>query len=470
MQLDQPTRPGRSTGTGPAAEPDIDLTSEIPVRVNGAAGAARPSGLAAAIARVLGGSSPIAIECYDGSRIGPEGGETALIIKSPKALQYVVTAPGEIGIARAYVSGELDVRGDIFEALALRGNLPEVRLKPTEWLDLARIAGLRSLQPLPPPPEEARLHGRRHSKERDASAISHHYDVSNDFYRMVLGPSMTYSCGVWPTPEAGLETAQTTKYELICRKLGLEQGMRLLDVGCGWGGMAIHAARHHGVRAVGVTLSQPQAEWARRAVHDAGLDDQVEIRVQDYRDVADAPFDAISSIGMFEHVGAAKLDEYFSALHRLVRPGGRLLNHGISRPADRRARPRFNRRGFIDRYVFPDGELHEVGSVVSRIQKTGFEARHVEGLREHYALTLRSWVRNLEQNWTRAVGEAGEGRARVWRLYMAASAVGFEDGAIQIHQVLAVRAQKGASGMPLRPDFEPRRAGSVAEAGASPVG
>jgi cyclopropane-fatty-acyl-phospholipid synthase len=219
--------------------------------------------------------------------------------------------------------------------------------------------------------------------------------------------------------------------------------------------MAIHAARHHGVHAVGVTLSEPQAEWARRAVRDAGLDGAVEIRVQDYRDVDDGPFDAVSSIGMFEHVGAAKLDEYFTALFDLVRPGGRVVNHGIARPAGGRGRARFARRGFIDRYVFPDGELHEVGSVVSRMQQAGFEARHVEGLREHYALTLRAWVRNLEQHWTRAVAEVGDGRARVWRLYMAASAVGFEDSMLQIHQVLAVRTERGASGMPLRPDFEP---------------
>jgi cyclopropane-fatty-acyl-phospholipid synthase len=413
----------------------------------------RTFGLAAAIGRLLGGEPPIAVECYDGSRIGPEDAETALVIRSPKALQYAVTAPGELGISRAYVAGELDVRGDIFEALALRANLPEVRLTPAEWLELARLLGFQSLRPLPPPPEEARLRGRRHSKTRDASAIAHHYDVSNDFYRIVLGPSMTYSCGVWPTRDAGLETAQATKYELVCRKLGLEPGMRLLDVGCGWGGMAIHAAQHHGVHVVGVTLSRRQAEWARRAVHDAGLDGRVEIRVQDYREVHDGPFDAVSSIGMFEHVGAAKLDEYFTALFGLVRPGGRLLNHGISRPANRGGRPRFGRRGFIDRYVFPDGELHEVGTVVSRIQRAGLEARHVEGLREHYALTLRAWVRNLEAAWPQAVAEVGAGRARVWRLYMAASALNFEAARTQIHQVLAVHNDHGASGLPLRPDW-----------------
>jgi cyclopropane-fatty-acyl-phospholipid synthase len=221
--------------------------------------------------------------------------------------------------------------------------------------------------------------------------------------------------------------------------------------------MAIHAAKHHGVHAVGVTLSQRQADWARRAVRDAGLVDRVEIRVQDYRDVHDGPFDAISSIGMFEHVGAARLDEYFATLRRLVRPLGRVLNHGIARPASSGARPRFARRGFIDRYVFPDGELHEVGSVVSRIQHADLEARNVENLREHYALTLRAWVRNLEAAWPQAVAEVGAGRARVWRLYMAASAMNFEAGRTQIHQVLAVRDDSGASGFALRPDWDSDR-------------
>jgi cyclopropane-fatty-acyl-phospholipid synthase len=423
---------------------------------NGSGSRQRAFGLAAAIGRFLGTNVPIAISCYDGSRIGPDDAETTLIVRSPKALNYVLTAPGEIGIARAYVSGELDVEGDMFAALELRHHMPDVHIGPSDWLELAKVAGVSSLRPLPPPPEEARLRGRRHSKERDAAAIAHHYDVSNDFYRLVLGPSMTYSCGVWPATDSTLEIAQASKYELVCRKLGLEPGMRLLDVGCGWGGMVMHAAQHHGVHATGVTLSHNQAEWARKAVRDAGLEDRVEIRVQDYRDVRDAPFDAVSSIGMFEHVGAAKLDEYFTALYELVRPGGRLLNHGISRPARKGGggRARFAHRSFIDRYVFPDGELHEVGTVVSRIQKAGFEARHVESLREHYALTLRAWVRNLEQSWDEAVAGTSPGRARVWRLYMAACAVGFEDNNTQIHQVLAVKNDGSRSGFPLRPQFE----------------
>ena len=413
----------------------------------------RNFGLAAAIGRLLGGTPPIAIECYDGSRVGPEDSPSMLVVRSPLALRYVLTAPGELGFARAYVSGELDAQGDIFEVLALRDRLPDVKLGASKWLELARLAGTAGLRPLPPPPEEARLHGRRHSKERDAAAIAHHYDVSNDFYRMVLGPSMTYSCAVWSSPNGTLEDAQAAKHELVSRKLGLGPGMRLLDVGCGWGSMVIHAAKRHGVRAVGVTLSHRQADWARRAAQEAGLADRIQIRVQDYRDVRDGPFDAISSIGMFEHVGAAKLDEYFATLHRLVRPGGRVLNHGIARPASSGARPRFARRGFIDRYVFPDGELHEVGSVVSRIQNAGLEARDLESLREHYALTLRAWVRNLEAAWPQAVAEVGAGRARVWRLYMAASAMNFEAARNQVHQVLAVRDNHGTSGLPLRPDW-----------------
>jgi cyclopropane-fatty-acyl-phospholipid synthase len=414
----------------------------------------RHFGVAAAIGRLLGGDLPIAVECYDGSRVGPDDSASTLVVRSPLALRYALTAPGELGFARAYVSGELDVDGDIFDVLALRDHMPDVRLGAGDWLELARIAGSAGLRPLAPPPEEARLHGRRHTKARDAAAIAHHYDVSNDFYRMVLGPSMTYSCGVWTSPTGTLEDAQAAKHELVCRKLALQPGMRMLDIGCGWGSMAIHAARFHGVRAVGVTLSQQQAEWARRAARQAGLAGRVEIRIQDYRDVHDGAFDAISSIGMFEHVGASRLDEYFATLRRLVQPGGRVLNHGIARPSPEGARPRFVRRGFIDRYVFPDAELHEVGRVMSRIQLAGFEARHAEGLREHYALTLRAWVRNLEASWAQAIAEVGAGRARVWRLYMAASAMNFETGRTQIHQVLAVRDDQGESGFALRPDWD----------------
>ncbi len=411
--------------------------------------------VARAIEAVLGPDLPIGVRAYDGSRLGPEDPPATLLVRSPAVFRRMLTAPGELGLGRAYVAGELDVQGDIFAALgSLRDRVPDVRrLDPRRWTEAVRLAGAGGLRPPPIPREEARLRGRRHSKARDAAAIAHHYDVSNAFYRIVLGPSMTYSCAVWERPDATLEEAQAAKYELVCRKLGLEPGMRLLDVGCGWGGMTIHAAEHHGVHAVGITLSRRQAEWAEKAVADVGLGDRVRIRYQDYRDVDDGPFDAVSSIGMFEHVGLSQLHVYFARLRRLLRPGGRLLNHGISRPPNR-GRTRFRRNSFIDRYVFPDGELHEVGTVVSAIQERGLEVRHVEGLREHYALTLRAWVRNLEERWEDGVSEVGPGRERVWRLYMAASALNFEAGRTQIHQVLAAKPDRGRSGLPLRPAFE----------------
>ncbi len=415
------------------------------------------------VAQLLGPDIPVRIDCYDGSGIGPHDAPARLIVRSPDALAYLLTAPGELGFGRAYVAGALELEGDIFAALALRDHLPNVKLDARTWIAIAKLAGAAGFRRPPVPAEEARLHGIRHSKARDAAAIAHHYDVSNDFYRLVLGPSMTYSCAVWSDGTTSVDDAQMQKYELICRKLALRPGMRLLDVGCGWGGMAMYAARHYGVHAVGITLSQRQAEYAADAARRDGLADRVDIRVQDYRDVSDGPYDAISSIGMFEHVGAAKLDEYFGRLFALARDGGRVLNHGISRTPG--SRPGFAHRGFIDRYVFPDGELHEVGSVVSRIQRAGFEARHMESLREHYALTLRAWVANLEANWDEAVRLVGIGRARIWRLYMAASAVNFEAGRTQVHQVLAVKAVQGRSGMPRRPDWDATPLASHALAG-----
>jgi cyclopropane-fatty-acyl-phospholipid synthase len=410
--------------------------------------------LAPVIEKVLGNDLPVAVDAYDGSHVGNPNADTHLVIRSRDALRRLVTSPGELGMARAYVAGEFDVEGSIWDLLALRDRMPDMKLDRDVLADIVReLGGWRQVRPLPPPPEEVVLHGRRHSKARDAKAVSHHYDVSNAFYRLVLGPSLTYSCAVFHDPSDTLEQAQANKYELVCRKLGLQPGMRLLDVGCGWGGMVMHAAEHHGVTAVGVTISRRQAELAEKRVAEAGLSGKVHIRLQDYRDVADGPFDAISSIGMFEHVGLSRLAEYFDHLRELVGDRGRLLNHGISRPYGQGTR--LPRRSFVNRYVFPDGELHEVGRVVSHVQAAGFEVRHVENLREHYALTLRRWVANLEANWDEAVAEVGEGRARVWLLYMAASAVNFEAGRTQIHQVLGVvDDEAGDAGMPLRPEFQ----------------
>lgn len=420
----------------------------------------RPGSVAAQLApicrRLLGPDPACRFECWDGSSFGPDDARTVIRFRSSDALRRIVWAPGELGLARAFVAGDIDVDGDIFDFLALRERMGsdddhvELRLGWRGALDVvAATVRLGAIgPPLPRPEAEARLHGRRHTRARDAAAIAHHYDVGNAFYRLVLGPSLTYSCAYWAAPGIDLAQAQAAKYELISRKLALEPGMRLLDVGCGWGGMVLHAAEHHGVEAVGITLSHEQAELARSRVKEAGLDDRVEVRVQDYRAISDGPFDAISSIGMFEHVGLTRMAEYLSDLKALLRPRGRLLNHAISRPTPE-DRPAINPRSFIGRYVFPDGELLEVGTVVSAMQRLGLEVRDVESLREHYGTTLRAWVANLEQHWDEAVPLVGPQRARVWRLYMAGSAIGFEVGRTNVHQVLAVATDaEGRSDIP----------------------
>jgi cyclopropane-fatty-acyl-phospholipid synthase len=404
------------------------------------------------VERLLGADLPVRFEAYDGSAAGPTTARATVLIKTADALRRIVRAPGELGFARAYVAGDIEVVGDIYAVMDLADRLPAVRLGRREVRALAKIVGPRAMRSLPAPPEEIHLSGRLHSKERDAQAIAHHYDVGNDFYSLVLGPSLTYSCAVFGSEDDTLEQAQENKYELIARKLDLRQGMRFLDVGCGWGGMVMHASACHGVQAVGVTLSREQFALASKRVVEAGLSTSAEIRIQDYRDIDDGPYDAISSIGMFEHVGESRLSEYFQCLWNLLPPGGRLLNHGISRPP--RIERRSRRSPFIEHYVFPDSALHEVGRVVSVIQDAGFEVRHVESFREHYARTLRAWVANLEANWQKAVELVGENRARVWRLYMAASVANFEANRTQIHQVLAIKPDRGSSGMPLRPHWE----------------
>jgi cyclopropane-fatty-acyl-phospholipid synthase len=407
--------------------------------------------LAEVFERAIGSDAPLLFTAYDGSRAGDENAPVRVAVKSPLALSHLASAPGELGLARAYISGSLDIIGNMYLALASMAASTLETIPPKIRAEMAlRLGASRLWWPVERPAVESRLRGRRHSKARDQAAIAHHYDVSNKFYEWVLGPSMAYTCAVYPTDDATLEHAQWTKHDLVARKLGLQEGMRLLDVGCGWGGMVMHAARHYGVRALGVTLSRRQAEWGQKKIAEAGLSELAEIRHLDYRDVAETGFDAVSSIGLTEHIGRAALPAYVRSLHDKLRPGGRLLNHCITRP-DNHQKARVG--GFFDRYVFPDGELLGPGHIISAIHDNGLEVRHEENLREHYARTLTGWCANLDEHWSEAVEEVGEDRARVWRLYMAGSRLGFERNNIQLHQVLAVRLNGTNSEMPLRPDW-----------------
>ncbi|WP_457972243.1 class I SAM-dependent methyltransferase [Arthrobacter sp. D1-17] len=423
---------------------------------------AKTSGVASRLAKALAivlraEEVPVRLRAWDGSEAGPADAPV-IEFKSRRALRRMLWAPGQLGLSRAYVAGEIEAHGDIFAAftaLSSAGKFtePGAFSKPTPRelaTLLATAVRLGAVGPNPaPPPEEARVekHGRRHSKQRDAAAISHHYDVGNDFYRLVLGPSMVYSCAVFDSHDTSLEEAQEAKLDLVCRKLGLQPGMRVLDVGCGWGSFVLHAAERYGVNVVGITLSTEQAEFVRKRVAEAGLTERVDIRVQDYRDVEDGPFDAISSIGMSEHVGRAQLPDYVEQLHNLLRPGGRLLNHAISWNA---GPTEDDPDSFIPRYVFPDGEMLSLSEMVVALEAGGFEVLDVEALRRHYALTLRAWVRNLEEHWDEAVRLTSPGRARVWRLYMASSALGFENGLTGVNQVLLQKPGGGEPPLRLR--------------------
>ncbi len=415
--------------------------------------------IASVMAGVVGTGMPIAFAAYDGSTAGPTDAISTIRVVDPRALNHLATAPGELGLARAYVSGYLDIEGDTYQLLLMLARQTVGSLTWSERLEVLRQLGPRILRPLPPPPEEVRpglWWGLRHSLGRDSRAISHHYDVSNRFYEWILGPSMAYTCAVYPGRDASLEEAQEEKVDLVCRKLDLQPGQRLLDVGCGWGTMVLHAAEHYGARVIGVTLSRQQAEWGQKAIAAAGLSDRAEVRHLDYRQVEETGFDAISSIGLTEHIGAANLPAYASFLAGRLRPQGRLLNHCITRPTTTAAVKRTG--GFINRYVFPDGELEGAGAIVAAIQDAGLEVRHEENLREHYARTCCAWSANLAAHWDDAVAEVGEGRARVWRLYLAGSRLGFEQRRIELHQVLAVRTEDGVAVFDLRPDFTRRRA------------
>jgi len=418
--------------------------------------------IAGALERLMKHGIPFRFEAYDGSVTGPTDSSITVRLLNERGLSYLMTHPGDLGFARAYVAGDLEIDGahpgNPYDLMALIQSQLSFRVPPAaELLKIVRSLGLSHLKPPPPPPEEHLpkwrrvLEGLRHSKTRDAEAIHHHYDVSNRFYELVLGPSMAYTCAVFPTDDATLEEAQAEKFDLICRKLDLKPGQRLLDLGCGWGGMVRHAAKHYGVKAIGVTLSEEQAKWAQQAIEDEGLSHLAEVRFQDYRDVTETDFDAISSIGLTEHIGVRNYAPYFTFIRDHLVVGGRMLNHCITRKDN--VSPT-SAGAFIDRYVFPDGELTGVGRIVSTVHDVGLEVRHTENIREHYARTLAGWSENLERNWDEALGEVSLGTAKVWGLYMAGSRIAFERDEIELHHVLAVRPdENGRAGFPLRPTW-----------------
>ena len=405
--------------------------------------------------RFVNPDAPIRFTAYDGSAAGPADASVQLRIVSPEALRYIAHPDADLGLARAYVTGALEIEGDVYEALMTMRWEARQDIGLTDKAAVLKALGPALLRRVEVPAEEAPAPWRRglarHTMGRDAAAISHHYDVSNRFYEMVLGPSMAYTCATYLSEDATLEQAQFAKFDLVCRKLGLRPGMRLLDVGCGWGGMVMHAVQNYGVEAIGVTLSRQQAEWASKAIADRGLADKAEVRFLDYRKVTETGFDAVSSIGLTEHIGLKALPSYFAFLYDKLVPHGRMLNHCITRPNGLGRAPA---GAFIDRYVFPDGELLGPGTIISAMHDAGFEVRHEENIREHYAMTLRDWGRNLEDNWDECVAEVGERRARVWRLYMAGSRMGFDVNNVQLHQVLGVKLDdRGGAAMPLRPDW-----------------
>ncbi|MGH8968473.1 MAG: class I SAM-dependent methyltransferase [Actinomycetes bacterium] len=422
-------------------------------------GKADPVSLGEIFERLFGPHAPLRFSAYDGSSAGAPDATIGIRVTRPRGTAYLASSPGSLGMARAYIQDDLEIEGvhpgDPYELLRLLDDHPAQWPPPAEGLRWLRSLGLGTLVPPPPPPQEVRplrRPGLRHGKRRDASAVSHHYDVSNRFYEVVLGPSMTYTCACYPTGDATLEEAQEHKYDLVARKLGLRPGMRLLDVGCGWGGMVRHAARVYGVRVLGVTLSAEQARWAGDRIAAEGLSDLAEVRHLDYRDVQETGFDAVSSIGLIEHVGVARYPAYFRFLRSRLRPGGRLLNHGITRPDNRH--PGLARRGFIGRYVFPDGELTGSGTILTAMEDAGLEVQHQENLRVHYARTLQGWCANLVAHWDDCVAETGLATAKVWGLYMAGSRLAFERNGIQLHQLLATRtAVDGEASYPLRHDF-----------------
>ncbi len=378
---------------------------------------------------------PFTVRFWDGTTIPSTTGDGPTFdIRSPRAFAYALSAPGQLGLGRAYVAGEI-VPDDMDATLDIVSSWqpPAIDRKAQLALALAaaRAAGVQ--KPPPAPSAELRPSGRRHSIARDQRAVRHHYDVSNEFFALFLDDSMTYSCAVWDRGATTLEEAQFEKLDMVCRKLALKQGDYVLDVGSGWGSFARHAAREYGARVLGITLSPPQAELARRKALEAGLADRIEFQVRDYRDLPADEFDAISSIGMVEHVGSRNIDAYMANLYAILKPGGRLLNHGIARVrhGDPEAGP------FSERYVFPDGAPLHLSRVIMAMENARYVIDNVEGLHGNYEKTLAAWTRNLESDLPRAIDLAGEERVRVWQLYLRAARNGFETRFLSTFQVRA---------------------------------
>jgi cyclopropane-fatty-acyl-phospholipid synthase len=395
---------------------------------------------------VIGGSLPIRIRAWDGSEAGPATGPV-LVLNSRRALRRLLWSPGELGLAEAYISGDVDVEGDLAQGLstvwnaAKDGKVTRPKVKPTQWprlaLEAARL-GVIGLRP-PAPGQAASLKGRRHSRDRDRAAIAHHYDLSNEFYELLLDKSMAYSCAYYVDgPGGDLGAAQDAKLDLVCRKLGLSAGRKHLDVGCGWGSLICYAAEHYGTYSTGVTLSRQQFEFVTKRVADAGLADRVQVRLADYRELDngldDGQYDAVSTIEMGEHVGDAEYPAFAGILHRVLRPGGRALVQQMSRGE--------NAPGggaFIETYIAPDMHMKPLGTTVSLLGGAGLEVRDVHALREHYDWTVRAWADTLEEHWTEVVEMIGEVGARVWRLYLVGGALAFAENRMGVDQILAVR-------------------------------
>jgi cyclopropane-fatty-acyl-phospholipid synthase len=381
---------------------------------------------------------PFGVRFWDGTQVEPtEPGSPTLTLRTPRALAHVLRAPGELGLGRAYVAGMLEV-DDLEGALRMVDEFepPDLTLGQRAGLALAVIRACGLVVPPPAPAGELRLRGQRHTIGRDRRAVRHHYDAGNEFFALFLDRSMTYSCAYFAGGAQKLEEAQEAKLELVCKKLGLREGERVLDVGCGWGSFVIHAASRHGVRAVGITLSEHQAQLAGERAREAGVADRVEFRVADYREISDTPFDAIASIGMVEHVGEEQIDVYARRLRNLLVPGGRLLNHGIAKLMDFDTP---DEGAFSERFVFPDGVPLPLSRVVRALERAGFTTTHVEGLQSDYARTISYWIERFDARWDDAVRLAGIERARIWRLYLRAARQGFETGWASVYQVLAHR-------------------------------